>query len=256
MTVAQKVRSHIKRMPEGTVFLSTDIPSYSKEQRATIKALGYYVTSESLKKKHGTIVKLADGVYYKEEIGLLGSLPPSYDSLLHALLYSKNKQVGYITGHQLFNNRGLSTQVPSKITVVTSKQAPAQIDLPGIHIEIKHTKNKIKQDDIPAYELEYILNNMASIQDLEKDSLTQTLWGYFDKIVDNAKQFKELYNHLVYKKTKALFGALLEEYQTSTHKNISSYLSLIKLDLSSTSEYKLGQLATIIDNSKQWNIKF
>jgi len=171
-------------------------------------------------------------------------------------LYSKKKQVGYITGHQLFNNRGLSTQVPSRVTVVTSKQSPARIELPGIHIEIKHTKNMIKQDNIPVYELEYILNNIASIQDIEKDSLNQALWGYFDKIADNSKLFKKLYSHLVYKKTKALLGALLEEYQESTRKNISGYLNLIKLDLSSTSEYKLGRLATIISNSKQWNIKY
>jgi hypothetical protein len=255
MVTAEKVRRYIKNVPEGTVFMPSDIPTYSKEPRATLKALDYYNRSESQMNKYGSISKLSDGIYYKEEYGLLGVLPPRYDAVLHALLFSKGKQVGYIIGHQLFNNKGLSHQVPSTTTIITSKHAPAHIKFAGIHIEVKRTKVKIKEGDILIGELEYILNNLGTIQELEKETLRNTLWGYFDILVSNTRQFKKLYSHLIYKKTKALLGALLEEYQLKTHKKVESIIAIIRKDLSSKSEYRLGNLATIIENPKQWNIR-
>ena len=263
MSVAQKVRVNINKMEPGSVFMLSDLPSYRKEHKATQQALSYYSKNEKLKDKYGYISRLADGVYYKEEIGILGKLPPSFDAIVHALTYSNNKKVGYIIGHELFHKRGLSTQVPSRITIVTSKHAPAKLRVSGIDIEIKRKVDKVKEKDINRLELEYILNNLDKIQDLSRDHFKESLYKYFDFVSQDEKQFKLLYKHIIYKKTKALFGALFEEYQeyqeyqeNNMVNDFSSYINYIRKDLSSKSEYKIGRLFNLVDNYKAWNIKY
>ncbi|AYA41861.1 hypothetical protein HZS38_16120 [Xenorhabdus nematophila] len=208
MSIAEKVRATIKKMKPGTVFMVSDLPTYHEEKSATLKAVNYYSSSDKLKEKYGEINKIAYGLYYKEEQGILGKLPPSYDAILRAIIIDKNRKVGYVTGHQLFNNKGLSTQVPAITTVVTSKNSPAKIDVAGIKIEVKRKIVRIKERDIKRYEFEFILNNLERVQSIGSENIVDDLSDYIKLIYDDKYQFKELYNHLQYKKTKAFLNKL------------------------------------------------
>ena len=251
MTTAEQVRSQIDEMKPGSVFLASDLDTSSQSRKATSKAITYYSDSEN-----STINKIAAGLYYKEEIGLLGRLPPSFGAIMRALIFTDDKQVGYIVGHQLFNQRGLSTQVPATITIITSKNTPASVDISGIKIDIQRKNQAINEQDIGRFELAYILNNIHKIQALEGSELATSLSGYFSTLLKDQLQFKQLYRHLVYKKTKALFGALLEQHQQKTNHDFSQMLDTIKQDMSIRSQYKLGHLSNYIDNRKAWNIIF
>ncbi|HBC3977541.1 DUF6088 family protein [Vibrio parahaemolyticus] len=256
MSTAEKVRMNIRRMKPGTVFLVSDLPTYSEEKRATVKAVSYYASSEKFKEKYGSVNKIADGLYYKEEEGFLGKLPPSYDAVLYALTFVKNKKVGFVTGHKLFNVKGLSTQVPAITTVVTSKKAPTLVNIAGIKIEVIRKTKKIKENDIKRYEFEYILNNLERVQSIESEKISDSLSDYIELIKNDHRQFKELYSHLHYKKTKALLGALIEDYQEKNNENFESLLTEIKKDLSTRSKYRLGHLSSYINHRKEWNIEF
>ncbi|HAT8502173.1 TPA: DUF6088 family protein [Vibrio vulnificus] len=256
MSIAEKVRMKIRRMEPGTVFLISDLPTYGVEKRATTKAVSYYYNNENFNNKHGRLRKIADGLYYKEEKGFLGSLPPSYDAVLYALIMSKNKKVGFITGHQLFNKTGLSTQVPAVTTVVTSKNAPSSINIDGIRINVIRKVKKIKENDIKRYEFEYILNNLNKVQSIESEHILESLSSYIDMIYHDEKQFDELYKNLQYKKNKAFLGALIEDYQEEYNKNFDHFLNRIKNDLSDRSKYKVGGLVNYINHNKEWNIEF
>jgi hypothetical protein len=257
MTTAEQVRSQIDEMKPGLVFLASDLNTFNQSRKATNKAVAYYCDSEnSTLGNPGTISKVAAGLYYKEETGLLGRLPPSFSAIMRALIYTDNKQVGYIVGHQLFNQRGLSTQVPATITLVTSKNTPISVDVSGIKIAIQRKKQAINEQDIGRFELAYILNNVHKIQALEGSELATSLSGYFSTLLKDHQQFKQLYQHLVYKKTKALLGALLEQHQQSSDHDFSQILDTIKQDMSIRSQYKLGHLSRYIDNRQAWNITF
>ncbi|MCF5880686.1 hypothetical protein K3H40_16620 [Aeromonas veronii] len=255
MSIAEKVRNNIGRMKPGTVFMISDLPSYHEEKKATIKAVSYFYKNETFTKRYGSIKKIADGLYYKEEEGFFGKLPPSYDAVLHALIFSKNKKVGFVTGPQLFNIKGLSTQVPATTTVVTSKLAPAKIDIFGIKIEVIR-KQKIEEKNIKRHELEYILNNLSKIQSIEIEMMHFFFNEYFSWIKNDQKQFDELYKNLSYKRTKAVLGALLEEYQLQKKEDIEHYIIKIKEDLSTRSKYKIGHLSNLIQKKEKWNIEF
>ena len=256
MFTAEKVRLNIRKMKPGTVFLVSDLPTYNEQKIATVKAVNYYYLSTIQKEKYGSVSKIADGMYYKEENGVLGKLPPTYDSVLHALTYSKNKKVGFVSGHQLFNQKGLSTQVPAITTVVTSKKSPAKINFAGIKIEIIKKTEAIKEKDIKRYEFEYILNNLSRVQSTEFEKISESLSDYIELVSHDRRQFKKLFNHLQYKKTKALLGALIEDYQEIYNKNDDSILNEIKKDLSSRSKYRLGNVSSYINHKKEWNIEF
>ena len=256
MYTAEKVRLNIRKMKPGTVFMVSDLPTYIQEKRATVKAVSYYSSSEKLKEQYGSVSKIADGLYYKEEDGFLGKLPPSYDAVLHALTFVRSKKVGFVTGHQLFNKRGLSTQVPAVTTIVTSKYGPTTVNVAGIKIEVMRKTKVIKEKDIKRYEFEYILNNLERIQSVEFDRISDSLGEYIELINEDHSQFKKLYSHLNYKKTKALLGALIEDYQEMYNKNFDGLLNEIKKDLSLRSKYKVGNLSSYINHSKKWNIEF
>lgn len=254
MSIAEKVRREIKRMPPGTVFLVSDLSTYKQEKKATQNAIYFYLDKQD-DRKNDNLRRLAEGLYYKEEVGILGALPPSYDAVLHALIVSNNKRVGFVTGQQLFNKRGLSTQVPATTTVVTSKFAPKSVDVDGIKIKVERKSERIKEKDIKRFEFEYILNNLTKIQSLEANQLLDSLSTYIELFYSDKKQFLKLYEHLRYKKTKAFLGALLEDYQEQSQHSFEYFLRVIKKDLSQRSEYKLGYIANFINHTKEWNIK-
>lgn len=255
MSTAEKVRSDIRKMKPGTVFLVSDLEAYKESKSATTKALAYFMKKDE-KNDNSSIGKIADGLFYKVEKSRFGNLPPSYREVIQALTYKNKRKVGYTVGPSLFNMKGLSTQVPSVVTIITSKNAPHYIDAYGIKIEVKRTKETVREKDIARYELEYILNNISKIQDFEGRSLSDSLEEYIQHIVDDSRNLRKLYKHLSYKKTKALFGAILDDYQEKHDANFEGFLTEIRNDLSRRSHYRLGSLSRYIKNKDEWNIKF
>ena len=97
ISISGQVSVFINQIPPGTVFLVSDIATYNQARKATTKAVHAYLTRENSQK--GNISKITNGLFYKDEIGLLGKLPPSFDAIVQALTYQDESQVGYIIGH-------------------------------------------------------------------------------------------------------------------------------------------------------------
>lgn len=254
MTIAEKVRNDIKRLEEGRVFLAGDLGAYKEDKTATNKALNYYIHNDQYMNKFGRVSKIADGVFYKEKVGRFGVVPPSNDALISALIYSGKKQVGYVGGEKLFNKTGLSTQVPSKIVIITSKQAPSKIYSSGLFIEVKKKKKLLTELDIKSEEFSFILNHMDEIQALEKNTLINSLGEYLDYFLNNKKAFNTLYSGIKCKKNKAFLGAVIQNYSELKGLKYSEYLAQIKSDLSDNSKYKVGRLKKVISHSEDWNL--
>lgn len=255
MSIAKKVRIKISRMTPGTVFLVNELYFYKKAKNATLKAIANYIKNDELKRQFGYLYRLAKGLYYKEEKGILGKLPPSYHAILSALLISKKQQVGFIAGHVLFNQKGLSTQVPTVTTIITSKKTPSFINLRGIKIEVIKQK-KIKKENIKINEFAYILNNIEKIQDIENEIIMHSIKEYIHLISSDYKNFDLLYKKLNYKKTKALLGALMEEYLKTYDVDIEHLISRVRNDLNQKSKYHFNNISNYITYRKNWNIVF
>ena len=255
MSTAEIVRSNVAQMKSGTVFLVNDLSSYDAERKATIRAMDNLVANIKLQHHTGTVNRIANGLYYKEQKSVLGNLPPSHNAVIDSLLLNNRKQVGFISGQYLFNAKGLSTQVPAVTTVVTSKQTPSRIDFAGIKIEVQRQAKPIEEKDIKRHEFEYILNNLGKVQSVAPDNIASALGEYFEAIDNKAIEFNTLNKHLIYKRSKALLGALMQDYQAQSKLDFTPYMSTLKQQLSYRSRYNFGHLSRHIDHHKQWNIE-
>ena len=107
-----------------------DTPIYTKnvaEKVATEfnlpidKARAY--TNVALKRnlERGNTKRFMKGIYYKPKMGLFRELPlNTYDIVYDALMKKENQTVGYITGPDLINVVGLSTQIPRERWIATN----------------------------------------------------------------------------------------------------------------------------------------
>ncbi len=102
--ISEIVRNKIEKTDYGIVFSASDFPVEVTKQKSVNKVL------ENLTKA-GEIRRLVKGRYYKTKMTEFGELMPSSYQIVKKLLEEKGKLIGYITGYQIFNELGLTTQV-------------------------------------------------------------------------------------------------------------------------------------------------
>ena len=103
-TIADIVKSRINTFKEGYVFSYMDIDGPTKNREAIIKALNRLV-------EKGIIDKLAKGKFYKPTKSEYGRLGPDLSEIVKDLLEHKGEQIGYLTGHSIFNKLRLTLRL-------------------------------------------------------------------------------------------------------------------------------------------------
>ena len=112
--ISEIVRNKIERTDYGIVFSASDFPVEVTKQKSVNKVL------ENLTKA-GEIRRLSKGRYYKTKMTEFGELMPSSYQIVKDLLEENGKLIGYITGYQIFNELGLTTQVSAILQIGTIK---------------------------------------------------------------------------------------------------------------------------------------
>lgn len=118
--MTHNVRSHIKSMERGTVFLSDGFPV---KDRAVLRVILSRLVKE------GLITRLGPGLYlYPRYSPVLGTYAtPSLNEIARALAAHDKANIAYSGVHAL-NRLGLSTQVPTKAVFLTDG-SPRKITL-------------------------------------------------------------------------------------------------------------------------------
>jgi hypothetical protein len=117
--ISEIVRRKIEKTDYGIVFSASDFPVEVTKQKTVNKVL------ENLTKA-GEIRRLSKGRYYKTKMTEFGELMPSSYQIVKDLLEENGKLIGYITGYQIFNELGLTTQVSAILQIGTIKDKKAQ----------------------------------------------------------------------------------------------------------------------------------
>lgn len=112
--ISEIVRKKIEKTDYGIVFSASDFSVEVTRQKSANKVL------ENLTKA-GEIRRLAKGRYYKTKMTEFGELMPSSYQIVKDLLEENGKLIGYITGYQIFNELGLTTQVSAILQIGTIK---------------------------------------------------------------------------------------------------------------------------------------
>lgn len=240
-SVAKAVKQKLDKIPDGKIFGYDSFPVKQNEEMALAKMLSRLTST-------GVLVRAEKGKYYKPQVTKFGKLQPSEKEFIDALTIKDGQRVGYITGNTLFNNLGLTTQVPGTITIASrKKRLPRKIN--GYTIKFVTTTAEITEQNIYLLQL---LDVVKNIQDIPDTSIEKVVYLFIEKIEELGAQSIEQLIQLALNynpSTRALLGCILEQIcpESSFDKLFAS--------LNAFSSYKLGVAESVLPNQSKWNIK-
>lgn len=202
-----------------------------------------FKTLERLVKK-GELKRAEKGVYYIPKKTVFGELPLSAKEFADKYLYLNKKRIGYITGNNLFNKYGLTTQISNTIEIGTNTRKNPR-EFQGIKIKFVLNKAPITSENIIYLEILDILKNLKNIPDsnieenyiIMKEKILKLAYEEIMLLLDLAEKY---YTIVVL----ALLGSMVEE------KNILK-VKEIKKKLNKTTTFKLN---LNLKNGKEWRI--
>ncbi len=138
------------------------------------------------------IIKTAyKGIYYIPKTNVFGEIPLANSKIIkYKYLVDKFGNVkGYITGAKLFNEVGLTTQVPNIIDIVTNecKNNNKYINK-NLNVAIKKPKIKINNENYKYLQLIDLIENKFNIH-VEVDNMDEIIYNF---IQDNDLQFEKI----------------------------------------------------------------
>jgi len=239
--ITETVKKQIENMAYGYVFTASDFPIDVTKQKSVNKVL------ENLTKA-GIIRRLSKGRYYKTKTTEFGELSPDSYQIVKDLLTENGKQIGYITGYQIFNELGLTTQVSAILQIGTIKDKK---NMKRSYYRIKFVKqwNTITKENIPLLQLLDCLRFFKNIPDtMPKDSCRKLLYLLSELSENQKNKIKKL--ALQYTpQAIALLGAMLETL------NPNEDVEILKNTLNFQTFYKLSIPQGILPTQKKWNIR-
>lgn len=231
----------INRFPLGFVFTSSDFNIEVNKQKVVNKLLNDLVVQ-------GKIKRLSKGRFYKPRLTDFGELIPDEYQIVKDLIEKNGKPIGYITGYTIFNQFGLTTQVPASIKIATKKEKNAIIR--GMYrISFIKQENLITKNNIYLLQLLDCLRFFKEIPDTNPDQACKRLLYLINNLnIDQINTIKKLvlkYNP----STIAFLGALLETI------NPDEDLHLLHNKLNPMTSFKLYISKNILPTQKKWYIK-
>ena len=231
----------INRFPLGFVFTSSDFNVEVNKQKTVNKLLNDLVFQ-------GKIKRLSKGRFYKPKLTEFGELLPDEYQIVKDLIEKNGKPIGYITGYSIFNQFGLTTQVPASIRIAIKKEKNA-IKRGIYRINFTKQDNIITKDNIYLLQILDCLRFFKEIPDSMPDQACKRVLYLLQKL--NCEQIKSI-KKLVLKynpATIAFLGALLETIHPEEDLN-SLYNKLNPM-----SSYRLYISKNILPTKKKWYIR-
>jgi hypothetical protein len=237
LSIAEKIRRQIEDISSGGVItLETFTDKWSRNVVARVL---------SRLAKDGYIVRLKRGVYSKEKetrFGKVSSTP--LEIVAEQLSHDENKCFG---GLFLFNNLGLTTQVPNVIEVLNNKSSYcSKVGATTIrYVRIRPQINKETKKFISILE---VIKNSKTIPD---SSIQKTHDWIFEKIKEqSAKGIIELTKiSLEYPpRVRAILGCMFYN-----QKKVKEAMRL-KETLNVNSVYRVGQMSLVMHGADEWGI--
>ena len=134
----------------------------------------------------GQIRRLCKGHFYKPHITDYGELLPDIFEIIKDLIEKDEKQIGYITGHTVFNELKLTTQAHSILQIGTTKMKKT-IKRGNYQIHFIQQKNVITKDNIKILQLLDCLRLFKIIRDTTPNQVCKQLLHVLMELDDKQK---------------------------------------------------------------------
>jgi len=158
-----KIETEIGKMEPGTVFFPSDLACTGAKSSNILKVL-------ERETKAGTIVRLAQGIYYLPKVDTkygLGIIYPSYEEVAKRIA-DRDKIIIVPTGAYAQNLLGFSTQVPMNLVYLTDGASKTVALLNGFTIKFVHTAQKNL-----AFRNKTLMMLVCALKDFGKEHITE-----------------------------------------------------------------------------------
>lgn len=240
MGIRKSILRALRKLPEGIPFGYSDIGVTKADFAAAAKVLGRMV-------KEGVIARSAPGVYYKARSTPFGNDGLSEEVLVRTYLFRAGRRIAYVTGVGLFNQLGLTTQVPKNIQIASQN---LRISTQVGNLRLKPVKSYVKVTNRNFYLLELldVVKEFKNIPDIEprkaieflRNKLSQLQAASISKMVEIALKYPP--------RVRAMLGALLSlerpeinigNLRASLHPLSKYDFGLSEADLATANDWKL-----------------
>lgn len=241
MLTTQNVQNQTQSIPPGVIFGYQDIDEYSNSPEATIKAINRMVAQDELR-------RLSKGKFYRAKLGLLGERKPSEDEIIKSMVFKNGRLRGYVTGIYLFNQLGLTTQVPSTIELAMNGGRQTK-SIGTISVKIITSLVPIEERNIKLLKYLDVLKSIKKIPDSDINQSLQIMSSLISKL--SSKEQKKLLTiakGYYGPQVRALLGLLFETNGFSLQQSVAKSLNPI-------SKYMLGIDINVWPKAKLWNIQ-
>lgn len=171
-----EITKRIENMHEGQILFISDFSDLNGNEKVVSRVL-------SAEEKKGNIVRLAKGMYLRPKSTRFGIVYPSVDEMVKAIAHRDKSKV-QPCGMTALNMLGLSTQVPTKYTYLTSGSS-RKLKLGDRLIELKRSvpKNFVFKTTLGAL----LMQTMKSLgeKNISKQEIVQ-----IRKLIDNEKRME------------------------------------------------------------------
>jgi len=172
-----EITKRIENMHEGQILFISDFSDLNGNEKVVSRAL-------SAEEKKGNIVRLAKGMYLRPKSTRFGIVYPSVDEMVKAIAHRDKSKV-QPCGMTALNMLGLSTQVPTKYTYLTSGSS-RKLKLGDRLIELKRSvpKNFVFKTTLGAL-------LMQALKSLGKKNISKLEIVQMRKLIDNEKRMEQ-----------------------------------------------------------------
>lgn len=199
----------------------------------------------------GIISSHAKGIYYKPKKTRFGNIGVNKNKLIEKKYLKKDKKVaGYVTGPKIWNEWGLTTQMSNRIWIAQNvRQKKMDHDL---NVLVIRAQGDIKENNIKALQFLDVIDQIAHIQDTDKETAAVKLIEIFRKklqIYDRIAALEEVKNYK--KKVKVLFG-LIAESADIKDKYYEALLEYLKEDVQKGKKTIIDMNPEVFGGNRTW----
>lgn len=241
MNITQSIESRLQNIPEGQIFGYQELPAYAKSPTTVIRVMSKLISENRIE-------RFSKGKFYIPKKGRLGTRKPSDSELIRSELLKNGKVNGYITGMALFNQLGLTTQVPKTVTI-SINGGRQEKDFGTLRIRTVVSRAPIKEPDIKLLQYLDVLEDIKKISDADPDTVLQAIKTFVENLNEKEKaRILILAEEYYPPRVKALTGLLIESLGLPVREKY-------KRSLNPTTTYRLNLSASKWPKSKEWNIR-
>ena len=235
----ERVRQQVLAVEPGKLLAYDDLVTKSSEFGAVAAAL-------SRLSREGLLVRYAKGQYYRPQSSRFGPLPLSEGAILHTLTTEDGVVSAYLTGAALYNQLGLTTQVPVTIKVTTPK--PRRTRPKRVAFVVRPAPECAS--DVPLLHWLEVLRDLRRIPDARPNDVLARVQRVVKSLaLTERRRLVELAGRQAPPRVRAVLGALLEL------QGDKSGAASLRATLNSLTIFRLGLSTAVLPNASHWHIR-